>query len=451
MEDRYPVIGQLEQITFGSARPQMPIEERLTQLEQTIFHQTYPQLSLFDRSQKLRDTLLGPRVDPDIPPPRIQARPPVQPPLPEPPAGENLPLPDVPGQSAPEAPPEALWSQPFFQEELTRSELERYALELVNEDRHQLGLHPLEWDDTAAHVAREQVEDLARRNTVSHLNSKGLNPDQRYTTAGGNDALLENLAAIPSDLAPKDNRALVARAIFIMKGRQDDRDALLSPDATHFGFSIGRTHNKQYVVACAEVITKHAIMHPIPHEIKVGEKIEVKGVILQPYRFQRLTLAWEGLPDKPPADPEEVSTEAMPYFPPLDFVAYAQKAEKDWEKTKAILRTVGVMAAIAGGMFVPPVALAAPLIAMAGTGGEAKAAPDIPVRGGIKLEGALFQGNVPVDNNGKEGLYYITVWAASPEAKPVPVSRRTVVAKTDKVEDANREPQRKEKQEKQEK
>jgi len=450
-EDKYPLIGQLEQITFGFAKAQTPIDERLTLLEKTIYHQSYPQLSLFDRSQRLKDTLLGPRVDPDVPPPQSQ-RPARTAPAPEmhtatiPPKDlydqiESLP----PGQSLArpprQPPPEYLWSQPEFQQARSHEELEKYALELVNQERGQLGLAALEWDDLAARVAKEHVDDLARRNTNSYLAASGSNPDRRYTEAGGNDAISEHLVAMGTDMVPAENKALVARSMYILKGRQDDRDALLSPDATHFGYSFERTYDKQHMLTCSEVIVKHGMMHPIPQHVAVGDKINVKGVILQPYAFQKMTIAWEGLPDKQPAESNAISDEAMPYFPPLDFVAYAHKSEKDWEKTKTILRTLGVMAAIAGGMFMPPVALAAPLIAVAGTGtGDLKAAPDIPVKGGIKVEGSLFHGEIPVDHLGKTGLYYLTVWAAGPDGKLVPVSRRTIIADGSQAEATAQQP-----------
>jgi uncharacterized protein YkwD len=439
-QETYPVIGQLEMVTFGSSRPQLSITDRLSQLEQAIYHQSYPHMSLSERSQQLKDTLLGPSVDPDI---RMGGQPepaPYSPPqFPEHryPVNPTTAMPTGAGTQQGGIDPRLLetWKQPFFQTVLPRNELEHFALELVNRERSDLGLAQLQWDDVSQRVATTLVDDLCMRDTVSHLNKSGENPDLRYTRAGGNDALSESLATVTGPISQTLNRALVARMVEEMKSHQDDRDSLMSADATHLGFSLGIAQNKDKAIGCAEVVTKHAIMHPIPEQVKVGDKIEVKGVLLQPYRFQKVTIAWEGnLPDSAssqPADNDVPQDEAMPYFPPLDYVAYASRAEHDREKLAMILRTTGVIAAIAGGMFMPPVALAAPLIAMAPVGsGEPKAAADVPVHGGIKLQGSTFSGSVPVSHQGKEGLYYLTIWAAASEmGHPVPISRRTIIVR----------------------
>ena len=92
------------------------------------------------------------------------------------------------------------------------------------------------------------------------------------------------------------------------------------------------------------------------------------------------------------------------------------------------LRVGALVGVIAGSMFMPPVALAAPLIAIAPGPGEAKPMSDIPLHGGVKISGNTFSGKVAVSNAGKPGIYYLTVWAISPKsAKPVPISRRAFV------------------------
>lgn len=439
--DTYPVIGQLETITFGAARTNLPISQRLNELELAIYHQAYGHLSLNERSQKLQDTLLGPAVDPDSrqssPPgnslraPRFDFEPAQTPPA----------MPTQSGAEQPGIDSRTLetWRQPFFQQSAPREQLERFALELVNQERQQNGLSQLEWDDVSHRVASSLIDDLCQRGTVSHLNKSGLNPDVRYTQAGGNDALSESLVSIGGTDGRKLNRALVARSIELLKSHQDDRDALFSPDATHFAYSLNIAEQKDKAICCAEIVTKHANLHPIPDLVEVGQKIEVKGVLLEPYKFQKVTIAWEGSPPinaGAEGTPEEVQQdEAMPYFPPLDYIAFASKAEHDREKLIAFLKTAGVVAAIAGGMFMPPVALAAPLIAMSPTNTEPKAAADVPVKGGIKINGAMFSGVVPVSHQGKEGLYYLTIWAATGDlSHPVPISRRTISVRSQQAQ-----------------
>ncbi len=446
-QDAYPVIGQLETITFGATRTNLPISQRLSELELAIYHQAYGHLSLNERSQRLQDTLLGPAVDPDsrqssspgnsLRAPRFDFEPAQTPP----------PMPTQSGAEQPGIDSRTLetWQQPFFQQTVPREQLERFALELVNQERQQNGLSQLEWDDVSHRVATSLIDDLCQRDTVSHLNKSGLNPDVRYTQAGGNDALSESLVSIGGAAGRKLNRALVARSVELLKSHQDDRDALFSPDATHFAYSLNIAGQKDKAICCAEIVTKHANLHPIPDIVEVGQKIEVKGVLLEPYKFQKVTIAWEGGPPiSAGADgtAEEVQQdEAMPYFPPLDYVAFASKAEHDREKLIAFLKTAGVVAAIAGGMFMPPVALAAPLIAMSPTNTEPKAAADVPVKGGIKINGAMFSGVVPLSHQGKEGLYYLTIWAATGDlSHPVPISRRTISVRSQNTQTLSSQP-----------
>jgi uncharacterized protein YkwD len=454
----------LEETTFGQSHPTVPIADRLTHLEMTIFQRTYPSLTLDQRTQQLADTLFGSRANPDFHGPTPQFHDPttgVQPlPAPTSPSAYTEPplpefgQPDQPelGSGQPkEEPDDSLWFSPQYQAEIPREEIDRFILEQVNMQRAQRGLNPLKWESLAGEMSKKHVEELARRSTVSHLNEAGDNPDLRYTRAGGEDAVIEGLVVLPGDAAKVPNRAMVMKILKTLNSHQDDRDALLSPDATDFAFSYDWTQGHAKLISCCEIVTKHGVMHPIPREVQVGEKIDIKGVILPPYEFSRITVAWEGL--NKGASSFEENEEAMPYFPPLDYVAHATKAEHgDHDKAITALKTLGIIAAIAGGMIIPPVALAAPLIAMAGPNvGEPHAVSEIPVKGGIKIEGNTFTGSVPISNDGKEGQYYVTVWATSPHnGHPVPISRRIIIAnapqKDKNVEQLSDSPQAQESQ-----
>jgi len=432
-EDKYPSVGKMEGIVFGGPRRNENIDSRLAQLEIAVFKTSYGNDSLFERTQRLAHTLLG--GDP-VESAAGYATP-----------GQLRVPPGLPGDyhsdwtenPAPiDGGNEALTHfdelalRPDNQNEASKEDLERYALGLVNNERSKFGLDPLSFDDLAMKMAREHAIDLAKRQVVSHFDEKGNSPDRRYTLLGGCDAIVENLVALKSsDLgSKKQNRAAIVRAVKAMVSRQDDRDALMSPDATEMAIGLEWTTGRERLITCTEVLTKHGIIHPLPSDLTVGEKIEVKGVVKQPYIFEKITLAWEGEHNFAAASDE--SEEALPYFPPLDFIAYAQKSQKDHHGAATALKTMGIVAAIAGGMFFPPVALAAPLIAMSGDlgGSDPQPVSDIPVKGGVKIEGSVFTGKVPVTNENKEGLYYITVWAVTDggAGKSVPISRRVVHA-----------------------
>lgn len=407
--DSYPQIGEMETITFGTPSPGLPVEQRLTQLENAIFKQAYTDQTLFDRTDRLKQTLLGGGVE-----------------------ARQEPDPAFDSAAAQEPPVlsyfDEIAQRPENQAEASKEDLAQFAIDLINFERGKYGLDIMSSDSLATQLSVDHARDLIERRVVSHQNRQGDNPDQRYTKAGGLDAISESLVSLKTaDIgSEKLNRAVVAKILKVMMNRQDDREALLSPDAGNIGFAIERSKSRDRIIACTDVVTKHGIMNPLPLEVHVGDKVDIKGVVLSPYKFERVTLAWEGLHSGPePVD--EDSDEALPYFPPLDYVAYATKAERDHSKAVGTLKMIGIVAAIAGGVFMPPVALAAPLIAMTGSSSEPKPMSDIPVHGGFKVEGSTFSGKVPISNSGKEGLYYITVWASSASSpKPVPISRRAI-------------------------
>lgn len=437
--DPYPAVARLEVLTFGDSRPTKPIADRLADIETTVFKLTHPTDSLFVRTERLQKVLVGsddpssqdkPNYRPaDLP---SYAR---VPPSSPPPAGNSEWTDDI-RRAAPTGNPEEgkyayfdeIAALPENRAVVTTQQLQDYFVEMVNNERSKVGAGPLEVDAIAEKMALEHATNLAQRSQISHANVKGDNPDRRYSLLGGVDAVNESLVSIKSqELGSKKMiKGAAARLLRVLMSHQDDRDALTSLDATHIGFSADWTADHSRLIACAEIVSRHAVIHPVPLEATIDEKIEVKGVLMQPYNFVRVTLAWEGKNNNL-ANVADESDEALPYFPPLDYVAYQRRSEGGGhDKAILFLKGVGIAAAIAGGVFMPPVALAAPMIAVAGTPSEHKPASEIPVKGGVKLEGSVFEAKVPLSNEKKDGLYYLTVWAENPEKKVVPISRRVL-------------------------
>lgn len=81
-----------------------------------------------------------------------------------------------------------------------RPDLEAQMLALVNQERRQQGLKPLQADAAAAEVARAHSRDMLARSYFSHITPDGLDPFDRlrasglrYLTAGENLALARSL------------------------------------------------------------------------------------------------------------------------------------------------------------------------------------------------------------------------------------------------------------------
>lgn len=430
VKEKFPSVGQLEQLMFGYSTPNISVEGRLDKLETAIFQRDYPDLDVEQRIRRLKSVIVG----------EESARPAAEDPtaLADPSAGLGAPrytprlpaLPDLGPEPATTTTQHGLTFPNYghfdLKQQLSLAEAEKFGLDVVNEIRAQQGTGELVWDDVAFKVASEQVSDLVKRQTVSHVNSKGHNPDVRYTYAGGSDALVENTLMLPAAETLKPTRELVVKVIESLLTRQDDRESLLLTHANAFAMSLEWTADRHKLICCTEVVSKHGQMEPIPMEASVGDKIEIKGTVAAPYNFHKITIAWEGLNSAPPADDAD-SADALPYFPPLDYEAHATKSNKDFSGGIRFLQIAGITAAIAGGVFIPPVALAAPLIAASVGTGTPKQVSEIPVRGGVKTDGANFTHKLNLSNQGKEGIYYVTVWASNGD-QILPISRRAIIA-----------------------
>lgn len=439
-EDPYPTIGKLEGLTLGVAQPTTPITERLARLENAVFKRVYSDDSLFDRTDRLKKTILGPDVlDPNSAAARDRDD-----------YLNGLGSPGLGGLGGGLMPESGLGqdidtaqavhyldelaAKPENREAATPAALTQFALDTINYERRNAGNGPLVADPVAESVAGTHVQELAKRAVLSHFSSAGDNPDRRYTLSGGNDAMVESIASVKcAEVGNKKcSKAAMAKTIRALLGRQDDRDALLSPDATHLGVAMALSADGDKLLSTFAVVTRHGVIDPLPTEVAVGDKLEIKGTMEAPYIFDRINIAWEAYNAGGNASSADESEDALPYFPPLDYVAYANHADHDYSKAIFALKAAGVVAAIAGGMFMPPVALAAPLIMMAGNGtGEVRPVSDIPVKGGVKVEGSSFNARVPISNSNKEGLYYITVYGSlgSHAQQSVAVSRRVILAR----------------------
>ena len=440
LKDTYPAIGHLEQVTLGSSRPADNIDHRLASLENAIFKKTFEYDSLFDRTERLKKTVLGTQeVDPNSAAGREEAA-----------AGRSTSQQSgTTGGTAngtdwidnPHPALESLTEVHYLDEQaalpenlnaVSAPELGQYAVSLLNRERQAYGVAAVTPDNVAEQMAGELASDLAKRNVLSHFNSAGDGPDRRLTLLAGSDALNEGIASVKTaEVGSKRMcKAAVARILKIMLGRQDDRDALLNPDATHVGFALALNGDRERVVAAVEVLTRHAIMIPVASEVKVGEKIEVRGVLQSPYLFDKVTVAWESYTPEAGASAPDESEEALPYFPPLDYIAFSNRSEGNHDKAMLLLKTGLIVGAVGAGLFFPPAAMAVPLIALSGGPSEIKPVSDIPVKGGIKVDGGSFAGNIPLSNSSKPGLYYVTVWAVQAKGqKSVPISRRVLLAK----------------------
>ena len=68
---------------------------------------------------------------------------------------------------------------------LSQEQGQAYLLALVNYDRGEHDLGPVEWDEVAALAARRHVDDMVKHGFTGHWGTDGSVPEERYTDAGG--------------------------------------------------------------------------------------------------------------------------------------------------------------------------------------------------------------------------------------------------------------------------
>ena len=77
----------------------------------------------------------------------------------------------------------------------TRFTLRQELLRLINRDRKQFGLTPVDLDASVSTLGDQYCRQQIKDGTSGHFGMDGLSPYMRYSFAGGNDGVSENAAA----------------------------------------------------------------------------------------------------------------------------------------------------------------------------------------------------------------------------------------------------------------
>lgn len=118
---------------------------------------------------------------------------------------------------------------------------EQTLLELMNRERVQAGLEPLEWCALCARVARSHSRDMYTEGYFSHVDVEGVDPFDRMQAAGiGYASAGENLAIAPT--ATEAHQGLMASS--------DHRENILRPTFDEVGIGIYRG---PYGLMCTQV------------------------------------------------------------------------------------------------------------------------------------------------------------------------------------------------------
>jgi uncharacterized protein YkwD len=180
-------------------------------------------------------------------------------------------------------------------------------LDLVNTERTQAGLTSLELDDLACKVANDHARDMATNHFLSHWGSDGRKPYQRYSFAGGSDAIQENVSSADNirSLTPNGVEGDLADMHSTMFGETPPNDghrqAILASQHTHVGFGIALNGHS---LRLAELyVSRYLEVNPFSRQAKRRTTVVVTGRLLNPIHFlHEVDVFFEPLPTPPAAD-----------------------------------------------------------------------------------------------------------------------------------------------------
>ncbi len=231
---------------------------------------------------------------------------------------------------APAAPDEV---EPIGPLELERART--YVLELVNRDRAELGLTPVELDPTATEAAQRHAEDMARHGFTSHWGTDGSVPEQRYTEAGGDQLVQENAAcffdAVARDLEadggflPEELRKIEQAFIGEVPPHDGHRQNILKPGHSGLGIGLARPVGIQQLCMAQEFTDEYGVYRPLPRRGRVGERVTIAGEIREPFAFGGIGIARIEPPT--PLTPAHLNTTNV-YQIPAPYVLYFPRGYK---------------------------------------------------------------------------------------------------------------------------
>lgn len=200
----------------------------------------------------------------------------------------------------------------------TRFALRQEFLRVINRDRTQFGLRPLELDTQVSVQADGYCREQIRNGTTGHFTTDGQPPYMRYSMAGGNDGVSENAAAWSAPYGFSD------RALYEMMKRSQSammseiaphdghRRTILDPYATHVG--IGLAWDRGEFRLTQEFIRRYIDWgRPLPRTASAGEHVVCTGRPRKGYEVAAISVHHESEPQAIPASvANAISTYHLP-------------------------------------------------------------------------------------------------------------------------------------------
>jgi hypothetical protein len=194
---------------------------------------------------------------------------------------------------------------------LSLDEARQYLVGLINRDRASGGLRPVTLDPgppTAA--AQAHADDMAAHGYLGHWGTDGSVPESRLTAAGGSGMDLENALCFTDEVArPVDPAARIdpreldkAEAMFFHEVPPNDghRKNILRPWHVHVGIGIAQPRATPGEIAgpcvAEELVDDYGTYGPLPARARLGETVHVEGEVHGAPTFAGVGLARTDVP-----------------------------------------------------------------------------------------------------------------------------------------------------------
>jgi uncharacterized protein YkwD len=176
-----------------------------------------------------------------------------------------------------------------------------YMVALVNRDRAEEGLDPVEWDETAAKAARRHAEDMARHGFTGHWGTDGSVPEERYTQAGGVHMVQENAACF-GDGVERDLDGSLSfsaanleklQATFMAETPPNDghKQNILKPKHNRLGVGLVKVVGIDHACLAQEFVDEYGDYDGLPQKARIGQKVEIAGEVNEPAEFGGVGIA----------------------------------------------------------------------------------------------------------------------------------------------------------------
>ena len=185
--------------------------------------------------------------------------------------------------------------------DVTKATLREQVLKLINRDRKLYNLPPVALDLPTSLFADDYCREQIRTGVTGHYDTEGLSPYMRYSMAGGNDGVSENVAAWSAEYVFNE------RALYEMSRRSQDammgelppndghKRTILDPHANYVG--IGLAWEKGEFRLVQEFIRRYVTWtRPLQRQARPDDQVILQGRPLNGVHVQAITVHHEPVP-----------------------------------------------------------------------------------------------------------------------------------------------------------